>query len=305
MSSNGATPTVQGGPFEGLAQRQDSESALRLLLAQSRLHTRAKRWLAVRTSGMLVLGLGGPLGSLIWPDSAAMIGAITAGWVFLTRVLTEPIRRGLVAKATSVQDSFDRRVFRLNAPADRALPSDEDIATLTRDLASVLLTKRGERLRGWYPFQAGVSERVNIAIAQRANATYSDRLLRVVDRTWWTLLITWLVGLIIVSLALDVTLGSFILGLALPILPAVLDVTDYEKELRIARGQREALRYEIEASIRDDSISTEKLEGWQARTLISRQTSPQVPDIIYQLFRKKNEDAMNYAAQSLTEKGPR
>ncbi len=109
----------------------------------------------------------------------------------------------------------------------------------------------------------------------------------------------------IVSLVLDVALGSFILGLALPILPAVLDVTDYEKELRIARGQREALRYEIEESIRDNSISTEKLEGWQARTLISRRTSPQVPDIIYQLSRKKNEEAMNYAAQSLTREEPR
>lgn len=299
MSSNGGAATTFSGASDGPAQRQNSEGALRLLLAQSRLHTRAKRWLAVRTSGMLVLGLGGPLVSLLWPESAAIVGAITAGWVFLTRVVTDPLQRRLVTKATSIQDSFDRRVFRLPAPSDRSLPSDEDIATLTRDLAAVMNAKQGARLRNWYPFQQGVPERVNIAIAQRANATYSDRLLRVVDRTWWALLITWLVGLMIVGLVLDVTLGSFMLGLALPVLPAVLDVTEYGKELRIARSQREALRHEIEGAIREDSISIEKLEGWQARTLISRRTSPQVPDIIYRLFREKNEDAMNYAARSL------
>jgi hypothetical protein len=53
-----------------LLRRQDELDALRLLIAQKRLYSRAKRWVAIRWFGMLVIGLAAPIIAMIWPQSS-------------------------------------------------------------------------------------------------------------------------------------------------------------------------------------------------------------------------------------------
>jgi hypothetical protein len=52
--------------------RQDESDALRLLIAQRRLYSRAKLWMGLRWFGMLVIGLAAPVVSVIFPNLAVV-----------------------------------------------------------------------------------------------------------------------------------------------------------------------------------------------------------------------------------------
>jgi hypothetical protein len=52
--------------------RQNDTNALRLLIAQRRLYRRAKRWLGIRWLGMVVIGVGAPVVSIVRPSLTAV-----------------------------------------------------------------------------------------------------------------------------------------------------------------------------------------------------------------------------------------
>lgn len=70
---------------EAIAERQNDDDALRLLLAQRRQYTRAKRWQGARWIGLLVLGVAAPFVSVLVDGSAVAVGAITGAWLFIGR----------------------------------------------------------------------------------------------------------------------------------------------------------------------------------------------------------------------------
>ena len=78
------TPPATGAT---LLRRQDEVDALRLLIAQKRLYSCAKRWVAIRWFGMLIIGLAAPIVAVIWPQSSVIVGSIAGAWLFLGRTL--------------------------------------------------------------------------------------------------------------------------------------------------------------------------------------------------------------------------
>jgi hypothetical protein len=135
-----------------MKQRQNDPDALRLLLVQRRLYRRAKRWLAIRWLRMVVLGIGAPVVSVVWPSLAVAAGAAAGLWIFLGRTLLELAQVSTTARAASVQEQFDFYVFGMPNSAHRStLPSPEDLAATAGPDDQIVAAATGEQLVDWYP----------------------------------------------------------------------------------------------------------------------------------------------------------
>jgi hypothetical protein len=288
--------------------RQNADDALRLLIAQRRLYSKAKRWLALRWFGMLIIGLGAPVLSVIWSELAVVSGAIAGLWIFLGQSVLINAQSAGVTKAAAVQEQFDFYVFGMPSSVDRrALPSIEEIAAIAGPDSDLRRTATDEKLLDWYPIDASDSGILAVAISQRANASYSDRLLRSTAIVWTSLTVVWVLALIVASVAVELSLITFLVGVLLPVLPSFLDVVRYVAGVRRAARDRGDLTRSIEGRMRatGDSIEGSDLLVWQESMYDLRRSTPLVPDAIYKMKRAVNERVMKTAASQLRQQARR
>ena len=285
-----------------MAVRQNTRSALRFLLAQRRLYTKAKSCLSLRWFGMVVIGLAAPVVSVTEPHLAVVVGAVAGLWLFAGRTLIIYIQTGITAAAAAVQEEFDFLVFGMPTVVPRSvLPSPEAIAKLVGPDSGIDAAVAKEKLIDWYPFNVADPGVIAVAIAQRTNAAYSGSLLRTTARIWASAIAVWIIGLVAFSVALHVPLSSFLVGVIFPVLPGALDVAEYIGQIRSASRERDDLASAIEAKIRNDAggLTPTELLVWQEQLFYLRKATPDVPNWIYEMRRKTNERAMTTAAQHL------
>ena len=167
--------------------RQDEPDALRYLIAQRRIHSKAKFWQGVSWIGLLLIGLAAPVISVIWSDLALWMGAIAGLWIFLGRTLLRWRVSELTTRGAATQEVFDYYVFGMPTTVIRStLPTVEDISELAGDESGFRSVAKAEALLAWYPIDEANPGQVAVAIAQRANASYSDRLLRTTVKLYVT-----------------------------------------------------------------------------------------------------------------------
>ncbi|WBT08495.1 S-4TM family putative pore-forming effector [Corynebacterium sp. SCR221107] len=296
------TPPATGAT---LLKRQDELDALRLLIAQKRLYSRAKRWVAFRWFGMLIIGLAAPIVAVIWPQSSVVMGSIAGAWLFLGRTLLMHLQTENTQQAAAVQEQFDLYVYDMPAGVPRPkLPPLEDISLVAGPDSEFVAVAKREKMLGWYVLNEDDPGEVAVAIAQRSNAAYSYRLLRITGVIWSAVAALWVVVLIIICIVAGLSLAIFLLGVVLPLLPAFLDVTDYIVGIVRSASDRKALYREIESKIenKDEGITGENLRIWQEALFELRRDTPAVPDFIYKLQRPKSEAAMSAAAAQLSKR---
>lgn len=300
--SNDYTPPLAGAT---LLRRQDELDALRLLIAQKRLYSRAKRWVSIRWFGMLVIGLAAPIVAVIWPQSSVVLGSIAGAWLFLGRTLLMHVQKKSTEQAAAVQEQFDFYVYEMSAGTPRPkLPSLEDISLAAGPDSELAVVAAREKMLGWYVVADDDPGAVAVAIAQRSNAAYSYRLLRFTGIIWSVVAVIWAGALTTICVVTGLTLVTFLLGVVLPLLPAFLDVTEYIVGIVRSARDREALYREIESRIgnTDEPITGENLRVWQESLFELRRDTPTVPDLIYKLQRGRNEAAMSAAASQLSKR---
>lgn len=288
-----------------LLTRQDDTNALRFLIAQRRLYSRAKRWVAFRWCGMLVVGLAAPIVAVIWPQSSTVVGSIAGAWIFLGRTLLMYVQKENTEKAATVQEQFDFYVYNMPAGTPRPKkPSIEEISLLAAPEDKLPTVAKDEKLLGWYDVADDDPGEVAVAIAQRSNVAYTQRLLRSTSFFWSVVAVLWVVVLIIICVVTGLTLATFLLGVVLPLLPAFLDVTEYIVDIARSIKDREALSQEIEKRIgnKDEAITGQNLRVWQEALFELRRDTPTVPDFIYKIKRRKNEEAMSVASAQLSKR---
>ena len=287
-----------------IAAAQDSLPALRLLVAQRKLYSKAKFWSFLRWVGFSVLGVVAPLLAVFMPPAAVVVGAFAGVWIFLSRTLFSGCELERSAKAAAVQEDFDRLVFAMPLLAVRApRPTPEEIAAVAGNDSDTFAVAEKEKLIDWYPLHQDLNGVASIAIAQRANASYSERLQQLNAQLWLGVLIIWGLAAVGLSFAFDVDLPTFLLGVVAPLLPAFLDVTDQRKLARQAGADRRAMANDIESAIRGDSpnsLSSDDLLVWQERLYTLRRSSPLVPNLVYKRARDRNERIMTLAALELS-----
>lgn len=287
-----------------IATRQNDDEALRLLLAQRRLYTRAKRWQGARWVGLLILGVAAPFISILIPGSAVGVGAITGIWLFVGRTFLTAAEVRTMTKAAAVQEELDLYIFQMPVTIERASrPTIEDIELLVRDGKGLRSAARRDRLIDWYDVDPSHPGAETIAIAQRANASYTDRLIRTAVTVWAIVTVVWLAILLTWSALSGLTFGLILLGVLLPVLPAVLDVADYLRSTWRAAHDRADLARTIESRLEDEEpIMGQELISWQTQLYDLRRTTPQVPDWLYKMTRKRNEAAMHAVSKRLRRK---
>lgn len=298
MNNNYIPPTTKE-----ILKRQDEKDSLRLLLAQRKLYSKAKKWLSYRLIGMGVIAIVAPVVAFIWPGIAVVVGAISGFWIFLGRTLFSTLERELSAEGAAVQELFDIRVFKMPKLADRTpIPTLEELAVLTGGDNTIVKQAKDEHLLGWYSVGINTNGLTAIAICQRTNTSYSKSLLNTTSKVWMGLLLFWTLFLVAFSLYLGLRFETFLMAVMLPLLPAFLDIWEFWKGFRLAEKQREKMTHEIESKINSDSIKSEDLLLWQSRMYELRRDMPLVPDSVYNCMRNINESAMKVAARQLSDK---
>jgi hypothetical protein len=126
------------------------------------------------------------------------------------------LERRTAERAAAIQERFDYLVFQMPSSGERSVtPSLEDISALAGSDISITKRATEEHLLDWYPVDPEQQGAVTIAICQRANASYSDRLLRLVSHLWVGAMILWVVILALLSMANQLSLETALLGVAL------------------------------------------------------------------------------------------
>lgn len=290
-----------------IRKRQNEAAALRLLIAQRTTYNKAKFWQSLRWTGLLLVGLAAPTVSVIWPGLAVLMGAIAGVWLFLGRTLLTWRVRTLAEQGAALQEAFDQYVFDMPRSVRRSsLPSVEDIAVLAGPERRLRNTAESEKLIDWYPVDERAEGAVAVAIAQRANASYSDRLMRTTLLVWGSLAVAWLTFLVAAAVFAGLSAKTFMVGVVLPVLPAALDVVEYLLSIRKAATDRGNLARSIQGRIEQaEDIDPPDLLVWQAELYELRRSTPQVPNWLYSITRGRNESAMHTAAGVLAEASDR
>lgn len=288
-----------------IAEAQNEFSSLRLLLAQRKIYKKAKWWSMFRSVGVGVVAIVAPLAAFIWPSSAEVFGSIAGAWIVLSRTVFLGLERQYAGQSAVIQEQFDRNIFGMGpAPSRVPVVTPELISRTVGDEKDAAVSIGKESLKGWYPVDLELDGTSAIAIAQRANASYSERLLSLNARVWLTLTCTWSTITIILSIFYSLSFSTFLLGVALPLMPALLDVIDQWRLTRLASRERLILASAIQEAINGTAlapINPEKLLFWQDQLFVLRRDAPQVSNLLYWLTRKRNELAMKAAANELSE----
>ena len=295
----GASPVVRTG--RDILRLQNEPRSLQLLLAQRRMYSFAKRWSNLRVIGVGVIAIAAPIITALLPGTAEIVGAVAGGWFFLNKTLCLSRERHWIGTAAGVQELFDCHVFRL--PRNDALgpaPTPE----LISDVANQQTAASSPDLRDWYVVPTAAPGDFAVALAQRANAAYSERLLRLYARIWLIGGSVWGAIAVAISLVAELSLAQFLMGIVLPVLPAVVDARDFWYTARGAADDQKHLANHIEVRLRErdrnGTIQISELRAFQDQLYKQRRERTLIPDLLYRLVRRRNEAAMKHAAEELT-----
>jgi hypothetical protein len=287
-----------------ISESQNSESNLKLLLAQRRIYSSSKIWSNIRYTGVFIIAVCAPMLAAYDSHLAVPTATVASIWYVLNIALFKYLERRGAIRGAIIQEQFDLNVFGMPPIASREpriLP--EDMAFLNKPTKRRMFAT--EKLRDWYPVQTDSPGRVAIAISQRANAAYTRRLLLWYASLWVTVLIVWAFIAIGIGLVKGFSLATFLLAVVIPILPPLVDAWEEFTVVRSASREREALANEIYDAITTDAsdqILPENLLAWQSQLFALRRDAPLVPDWLYSLLRERNEREMLAAAKAISSK---
>lgn len=282
-----------------VAVTQNDSTSLRYQLAKSHFYRWAKTLYFAGAAFTLTLALMAPLVLLFGPSLGATLGAIAGAWIFVSRLLLEPFRRDYQLKGATAQECFDCRVLGLpwNEALVRPLP-DEEISAASR--AGRRSTKRVEQAKDWY---AATDFRLewprSVLMCQRSNAVWACRQHRTYGRVLASAAIAWFIVGIIVAVADGAALGTYLVTILLPSMPAFLDASELSRAHSSAARDREIIREQMDALLEAGTAEPQEIREIQDQLFRLRREAPQVPEWFYQVIRPGYEEDMRYAVDEL------
>ncbi len=287
---------------EQIRKNQNTDSALKLLIAQRRMYSRAKKWNNFRLIGVGVIAVAVPITSMV-SDKVAVIGlAIAGGWAGLSHIWFARRQAYWSNRGAAVQEAFDTRVFDL--PPNPALvdtPRPEWVADVLGD-DDVTTVAQSERLKDWYTLGPDLPGAEAVAICQRANFAYSERLLERYAIVLISVAAAWTAVAVAIALVEDLTFYRLLIGVILPIVPAAIDAHDEWAKVHNGAKDRGRTASEIDRRVRESHLiplTVSDIRSFQDEVYGSRRDSPLVPDAFYDWKRAENERAAKHAADQL------
>jgi len=283
--------------------RQNEPDALTVARAFRRRYTVAGRWRSVRVGTGFVIGTIGVLIALLKPSTADYISAVAAGWIVISRIVLEPNESRERRYGATAQELFDTKVFDLpwSRSVTGAKPAHEDILNWGRKQTE-------EELHNWYPDTRPARHPADVMLCQRATITWARQ-----DHNLYALILRWGVGVafaatVVLGVALNLTLGEYLLRLGVPVLPAGLDVLDIAADSSALTAKKVQLEAEVDASLTECRSTGEPPTPRACRELQNgiywTRLRPGVPNWMYRITRRGRQQNMEEAVRADVESLP-
>lgn len=274
---------------------QDLELNLRRQLAARRFYRRGKAIHFVGGTVSVALALVSPVVLLLAPGLGPALGATAGAWIFLTRLLLEPLKREAQLKGACAQELFDCAVLGIGWNDSLIQPvAEEEIRRASGDMAAV------EKVRNWYPAGVDSPWPRGVLVSQRANAVWARRQHRAYARVLTTVALGWGSLGIVVAIGHSAALAQYLVSIALPSLPALLDAVETSRRHSQAGDRRQLVEHHADRLLHLNQVEDRDLREIQDQLFCLRRDGPLVPDWFYKLIRSDYEDDMQYAADRVT-----
>lgn len=272
-------------------ERQNKPEAFGLAKAFRCRYAVARRWRRLRVATGVLIGTAGVLLALLEPSTGEYVSAIAAAWVVFGRTVLDAYEQRQRRCGAVAQELFDTEVFALpwNPSAVGARPAPEDVRNWGRG-------QREEDLHDWYADARPARHPVDVSLCQRSIITWARQ-----DHTTYAHLLRWIVGVafiatLIIGVALDHSLGEYLLRLGVPVLPAGLDVLDTAKANAQVAAAKERLENQADALVTRARTNARPPTIAECRELqdgiYGTRLLPGVPNWLYKLTRGTRQQNM-------------
>ncbi len=284
-----------------IAERQNTPESIRLLVAQAKLYTEAKRIRLLRLFVSAALAAAAPVITLLVPGSDVWLAGIGFVWILVTYFPFRGLQMEKTKQAATIQEQLDTTLFPLpwNTVLAGAHVKPEIIYQAERTSK-----ENPERFRNWYSDPGDLPYSLAVLLCQRANTVWDWRL-----RRHYAAGVAWLVVIvlltdILIGLLMRQSLSTFLLGLLVPTLPALQQGVETVLSHRESAAEKEELAQRVEAlweiGVHDPDVVTQaQLRQIQDRIYALRRDGPLVPDRWYKWLHKHYQADMDKTAQEL------
>ncbi len=290
------TDTQGSGPdLASIGQSQNVERNLRRQLAARTTYRYGKVLHLIGTIVALVLALASPLVLSKKPDLGPSLGAFAGLWIFVSRLVFEPLRLHQQVKGARLQEMFDTDV--LGLPWNDALVesvSEEEVRQASKSLPSA------KGLGDWYPAGTNAPWPMSVLVCQRSNAVWARRqhlsygVFLIVAAAAWGVMGA---GFAVIE---DASLAQYLTTMVLPSLPAMLDAVELARgHLGVARARRLLEVRTNSLTKTPSSVTLADLREIQDRLFNLRAEAPLLPEWFYKLLKRQFETDMVYAAEQI------
>jgi hypothetical protein len=282
-----------------ISLRQELEENLERLAAQRVLYSRAKMVRGASALMATLLAIVSVPMALYWPKASAGLGLFALLWTLIELVLLDGVEDQNRQQAALIQEDFDTHVFGL--PWNDALgarPMPEAIVDAGRP------RKSDPSLKSWYPDVSPLPRSLAILACQRSCLAWDQRARRTYQFLLATIALVLVVAAVASALATSQSLSNFLVGFAVPLLPALQHTIKTFKAHRRAEAEQERFLEELsstwnEGVANSGSLPDAKLRRVQDRLLMLRREQTPVPDYIYRWLRSRFEVAMRDGTRRL------
>lgn len=289
---------MDGSTFNTISTIQNTERAQRLLAAQSRLYTEAKRLHDARVLTVIVLAVITVVAAFVFPPERINIGVVGGVITFLWSVLGSRREKHCRQQAAFVQEEFDTYVF--DMPWND-LAAEHPSPTLIAEAAT---RYRGNRTKDWYPDTGSVIRPLDVLICQRSNLGWGASIHRVYATVLTVILVCLLLIATVCALVANLATIDSLIVIFLPLLGPVRELIEMIRNNRDSSNTKTTVEEKIhslwERALRSDrEITISDCRAVQDQILIIRQTNAHVPDCLDNFHRARNEKIMQQSAAHL------
>ena len=265
----------------------NQERSLVLQAAARRSYFYDALLVAIATSLSTMLALAAVAAVLFDWTSATLLAAIAAGWIFLSRAVLTPFARRERRLGARFQDKYDSLVLGTPACSVPAFGVVDEAAAKNRTSGLAL-----ERYKNWYSIPEGTGWPASVQVAQLINSAWGARQHRSYAVFIVVVAILLAAGLLLLSLLMQLRLDEFLIQLALPSLPLLLDLLDQAQvHFETSRRRQALVNYLQQAAPGDDA----SIVSAQEQLFGLRATMPHVPGWYYRLQLSSYRRDINYA----------
>lgn len=269
---------------------QNVERNVRLQAAGRIVRNNEKRLRVLQHAVNIALAVGAQVAFLVAPWLGVYVSAAAGLWLFVSRLLLDRWAEVLRGRGAACHDDFDRHVLGIEPGPDfdRRRLSDEEVFAITS-------TVELDPYRNWYNLPPKTAWPASVLLCLRSSAVWARR-----QHT----IFAWILGAftllvfaegIVVGLMAGTTLSTYLLVIALPMLPLLLDFAELTRLHHVAAVSRRRAEREINELRINGGVTDDMLAAIQSQLSELRRSSPQIPQTLYRVVRTGYERDTEYA----------